>query len=193
MTAAEKKNFWGNNSRPGVKSFARPFEIRFWEKIDKRGPDECWPWMGALNQFGYGVISMHPENTTRVVTRVMYERAYGVELTREQLVCHTCDNPICVNYAHLWVGDGSANQQDCVAKGRHPTVGDKLTDQDVLDLRAGYVAGATVAELAKRYDINFKYAHAIVKGTVRLAATKGVKLARPRRSKRAPVDKCDAT
>jgi hypothetical protein len=50
--------------------------------------------------------------------RKAYELANNVTLSSTQYVCHACDNPRCINPAHLWVGTQADNIQDMIAKGR---------------------------------------------------------------------------
>jgi hypothetical protein len=97
----------------------KPGMERFWEKVDVRGPDECWEWTASCNKWGYGHFRWN--GTMGKAHRVSWElehgeppppRGSGLE------VCHTCDNPPCVNPAHLWLGTSQENAQDRQAKGR---------------------------------------------------------------------------
>jgi hypothetical protein len=116
-----------------------PLEVRFWEKVDRRGPDECWPWLG-ITRNGYGRIydAGRHARATEVALRLS-----GVIVPGGMLVCHRCDNPLCVNPAHLFVGTDRDNSDDKIAKGRYrngSTQGTahheaKLTDADVLAIR----------------------------------------------------------
>ena len=95
----------------------KTLEQRFWEKVDKRGDDECWEWTGAKtrpNAYGYFRVS----GSLAVAHRVSYELAYG-GIPEDKQICHTCDNPACVNPSHLFVGTHTDNMQDKVAKGRN--------------------------------------------------------------------------
>ena len=85
---------------------------RFWDRVDKKGPDECWEWFGQKNPKGYGYVK--PYGLTH---RFSYELHTG-EKPGELFVCHSCDNPPCVNPAHLWLGTVTDNQRDAKAKGR---------------------------------------------------------------------------
>ena len=91
-------------------------EERFWSHVDKRGPNECWEWQASHDGRRYGCFSVGGRNVK--APRFSYSIAHRVTLTRDQFVCHACDNPPCVNPAHLWLGDALSNVRDAVAKGR---------------------------------------------------------------------------
>jgi hypothetical protein len=95
-----------------------PLEMRFWARVDRRRPNECWPWLGTLNPEGYG--SIVDNGRLRRVTNVSLELAGCPKPPDKHHACHSCDNPACVNPAHLWWGTVSENMLDCVRKGRHP-------------------------------------------------------------------------
>src|SRR5215203_4992149 len=52
-----------------------PIKERFWSKVDRRGPHDCWPWLGALLRHGYGQVRFRDRNW--VSSRVAYVLAYG--------------------------------------------------------------------------------------------------------------------
>ena len=91
-------------------------ERKFWERTDKRGPDDCWPWLGTLTDSGYGRIYIAGRRI--IATRISWEIANGKPFPEGLIACHRCDNPICVNPAHIWPGTSQDNIDDCIAKGR---------------------------------------------------------------------------
>jgi hypothetical protein len=76
----------------------------------------CWIWQGGKNNIGYGLIK--DGKGMRTTHRVSWEQHNQRKIPKGMCVCHTCDNPLCVNPDHLWVGDHTANMRDMIAKGR---------------------------------------------------------------------------
>jgi len=96
---------------------------RFWLYVDRLGPDECWPWTGAQSAGdGRGYIGLGGGSHRMMrASRIALALACDVDpdaIPSDFFVCHTCDNPNCVNPAHLYVGTALDNAQDCVKRGR---------------------------------------------------------------------------
>jgi hypothetical protein len=86
----------------------------FWAKVKKTR--KCWIWTGFTNPTGYGSLSINGKVIR--AHRISWMLANGKQLIPGECVCHSCDNPSCVNPMHLWVGDHKTNMADCLAKGR---------------------------------------------------------------------------
>lgn len=133
---------------------------RFWEKVDKRGPDECWEWQAAHSPRGYGVIRAR-ENGNMFAHRVSWELHNG-PIPKGLHVCHHCDNPPCVNPAHLFLGTDADNVADMLAKGRESHAGlrgeqhgmAKLTDASVIEIRARLKNGENRGALARQFGVS---------------------------------------
>ena len=93
------------------------FDARFQAKVEL-GP-WCWEWRGKRLPRGYGRLS-NGRRCEVYAHRYAWERVNG-PVPEGLLVLHTCDNPGCVNPAHLFVGTFGDNNRDTVAKGRHYT------------------------------------------------------------------------
>lgn len=92
---------------------------RFEAKVDRSaGPDGCWPWTAATLWDGYGVINVRQRPHRNVLAhRLAYSLAHG-PIEDGMCVLHSCDNPPCVNPAHLRIGTRKENTGDMVARGR---------------------------------------------------------------------------
>src|SRR6266404_6202431 len=92
----------------------------FWSKVDKRGSDDCWLWLGKTQGHGYGYF--WSSNKTVLTHRFCYELVKGLiprgDNFTDHCVLHTCDNPPCVNPNHLFLGTAQDNSDDKVNKGR---------------------------------------------------------------------------
>ena len=96
-----------------------PLEERFWRQVARRGKNECWEWLGAKRPNGYGRIGEGGRGGRQLAThRYSCELHHGPPTPKANLCLHSCDNPGCVNPAHLRWGSGSENIAEAYAKGR---------------------------------------------------------------------------
>ena len=110
---------------------------RFWDKVDIKSRDECWTWLAAKNQNGYGRFAY--KGKARIATRVLWEIEHGV-WPGHMCVLHHCDNPPCCNPRHLYLGTQKDNALDMYKRNRkvrkigieHPL--SKLNDEKVIKI-----------------------------------------------------------
>ena len=95
-------------------------ERRFWAKVDKRGPEECWPWTATSNlnrgSQRYGMFRVNGK--MRRAIRVAVELHSGAEIPSGMVVRHKCDNSICCNPHHLEIGTQKQNVEDMCLRNR---------------------------------------------------------------------------
>jgi hypothetical protein len=149
---------------------------RFEEHIERKGVDDCWPWNGrTLKKDGRGLLWLNKKNVT--APRVSWFVHNGRWPEDDVFVCHSCDNPNCVNPSHLWLGTNKDNIQDAANKGRmfgqsKPThvIGtkhgmSKLTENAVASARKEYAEGGiSIRNLAKKYGVTFEPMRLALKG-----------------------------
>lgn len=129
-------------------------ERRYWRKVRVAGENDCWEWTGALLSDGYGTFTV--DNRPKRATHVAWFIEHG-EWPREQM-CHTCDNPRCVNPRHLYDADQSTNILDAYQKGRarrgenHGSA--VLTEANVLEIWRMIADGRSDAEIAALFGVN---------------------------------------
>jgi len=113
-----------------LKGKAEPAEKRFFNFVEQIPFHTCWEWTGAIIPVGYGLF--WNGKAMEYAHRYSY-RLHNGEIAKGNVILHSCDNPSCVNPAHLCQGTQLENQQDCKAKGRLGNRGKerKLTDVTV--------------------------------------------------------------
>lgn len=129
---------------------------RFWSKVRIGSVEDCWEWLAAKGPKGYGAFGMGKGVVK--AHRAAWQLWHG-ELRREDCVLHLCDNPGCVNPAHLFLGTVPENNADMIAKGRMPRGESrghaKLTAESVRAIRRLCIEqGARKRDVARFYGVS---------------------------------------
>lgn len=146
-----------------------PMEQRFWSRVDRRSPDECWPWVGYLNSNGYGIWKERPGRGQRArpASRLAFYFTHGYY---PPVVRHKCDNPPCCNPAHLEPGTQVDNLADMTARGRstrgvrNPAA--KLTEAQVREVRRRLADGERNGDISHAMGISRNRVYEIRTGKV---------------------------
>lgn len=124
-------------------------EQRFWRQVDCRGPDECWEWQSSRTAFGYGQFMVNYKNHR--THRFAWELRNGA-VPDGLHVLHRCDNPPCVNPAHLFLGTDADNNTDKARKLRSGRA--KLCPCSVRAIRVLAAEGASLGDLGRRFGVS---------------------------------------
>lgn len=127
---------------------------RFWDRVEKTAG--CWIWKGAKTSSGYGLLFAGRRKKIRA-HRLSFLLHGGV-IAEGQFVCHHCDNPLCVNPAHLYAGSHADNMRDVRTRGRanragtpgETNPGAKLTVEQVREILRS--RDTSKHELAAKYQ-----------------------------------------
>lgn len=142
---------------------------RFWAKVKIGPPDECWEWQGAGDRYG---------NASWKGKQIKAHRLAYIISSRQEIassllyVCHTCDNTLCCNPRHLFLGTPQDNSNDMMRKGRHhpaPSIGEKngsskLTEVEIKEIRRLREEGWTLTALGEKFGVSFGLIGHIVRG-----------------------------
>ena len=134
-------------------------EQRFWDKVNKT--DTCWVWTASVSGNGYGCFKWGDKQGR--AHRYSAE-LHGMDIT-DKIVCHKCDNRLCIRPDHLFVGTQQDNIDDMMSKDRWDGGGKylrKLTDDQVREIRS---SNQTAYRLGKIYGVNKGIIRFIKNGT----------------------------
>lgn len=151
---------------PGFGGHSKETVTKFLGRVCIRDMNECWEWIGAHTQKGYGVFA--PSKWTQ---HRAHRFAFSLYTGRapKAMVLHTCDNPGCVNPLHLQDGDHGENMRQMAERrraareDRHHKA--KLTTFEVLAMNVLYRSGDyTTRDLEKMFPVSQPTIAAIVRG-----------------------------
>jgi len=147
----------------------RTMEAEFWRRVPHKGANDCWEWQGWKWSNGYGGLSYMRARLK--AHRLSWAFANGKPYPPPQVyICHTCDNPPCVNPKHLFEGNALKNNRDKISKGREPRFyGEqrwhKLTEAEVIEVRKLYAQGNLSCRLlGEKFNCSASNIHCIVTG-----------------------------
>lgn len=141
----------------------------FWGAVQLSGPDDCWIWKNVPNSQGRPLFKMSGVNF------YAHKLSWFISTKRwpssDVFICHSCDNPLCVNPKHLFEGNARINHDDMAAKGRRASfVGEsnsqsKLTELDVKMMRAlHFQNGCSKRQIAFRFGVHPVVASKAIRG-----------------------------
>lgn len=147
---------------------------RYWANVViPTDPDACWSWALSTTKRGYPqlMLSEGKRKCRHVyVHRLAYELHHGVN-PGSLFVCHACDNPICTNPRHLWLGTNGDNIRDARSKGRLDRVC-KYSDDAISEYRAAFLANPRQwRALAQARGFHLDAAKRIIRGMGRFAGS----------------------
>jgi hypothetical protein len=158
---------------PNTRREKRAFSIvaSFHANYKKGAGDECWIWEGLRHPVsGYGIQQAGDKTVFKGVGRQAHRRAWylsnGTKPPRgmSKNIMHTCDNPSCVNPAHLVLGTPKMNHDDAVKRAGKRMGRKKLSDQDVINIRSRYAGPSSCVALANEYGISSIHVYNVAMG-----------------------------
>lgn len=152
-----------------------------------RGSDaECWEWQGCRDKKGYGRIGGGADAISKsslLTNRVAWALANNAAPPSDMLVIHSCDNPPCVNPAHLSLGDAKENTRQMMERERNgfnPSIGErngnsKLTSEDVFYIKTALSRGIPGAAIGRCFGVKKETINSIARGLTWRSITIGDK------------------
>lgn len=156
----------------------KPLADRLWSHVDRSAVDGCWPFTGATQPFGYGIIGVGSRLAGSMLAHRAAFTVTNGPIPPGMCVLHACDNPPCCRPDHLFLGTHADNMADMATKGRAGVLPSEqypravLTAKQVEEIRSRRHpgeqhrtgSGLTVRELAAEYGVTHPEIVRIVNG-----------------------------
>lgn len=143
-----------------------PVAERFWSYVRKN--PTCWPWSGSLTGRERDRPQFWFDGRPHRAARVAWMLEHGAFPSPDMLVCHSCDNPLCVRPSHLFLGTSVENAEDARAKGRvahgagHYRA--TITQRQARSILEDHADGLSNVAIAERLGVSRKLVWDVVKG-----------------------------
>lgn len=149
----------------------------FFQKVSPCPITGCWWWTAAVDQDGYGKFQTGTHRNQRHWRAPRVSLALvGIDIESDQIALHTCDQPSCVNPAHLRLGSPKENARDCLARGRRPRVStNKLHEIQVVQIFQLAALNISQPEIGARVGVHRKTVNNILNGKTWSHIGKGLK------------------
>ena len=144
----------------------KPVKKLFENGYIKKSKNKCWIWLKYKNHSGYGVYGRTVRGKTKLfLAHRLSWMLYKGKIPKGMCVCHTCDNPPCVNPNHLFLGTQLKNIQDRTkkersAKGSNNIGNKKLTEEQVKNIKKSFNK-STIKEIAQKYNTHISTIYSI--------------------------------
>jgi len=144
-------------------------EQRFWLKVNIRGEGDCWIWLPSRNNHRYGRFGK--DHKIEKAHRVAYILTKG-DIPDGLEVCHSCNNKICCNPAHLYLDTHRGNmiaaaRDGLMSRGSHHhsvNTSSILTESDIPDIRRMHTDGYSLRKIAYRFGVSHETIRNVVSG-----------------------------
>jgi hypothetical protein len=148
-----------------------PWQERFWLHVPEDRSHGCWEWRGTRRAGGYGRLM-----TTKPGTMAAHRASWIIHngpIPHGMVICHRCDNPPCVNPAHLFLGTQIDNIADMVSKGRQRSLTgtavatSKFSEEEIQRLRDMASTGLSFSAIARETGVSKAHVRRVVRGQSR--------------------------